>query len=482
MKKAERAAVMTAVLTSFAVTFMGSALNLSVPDMSREFGAKAGEIGWVVTIYMLAAAALAVPAGKIADRTSRKGVLVTGILLFGAASFLGIFAKGMSGVVAARGAQGIGAALIFATSQAILMRECGGEQCGRALGYATAATYTGLAMGPVIGGILEYRMGWRAIFGTAFFISLAALLIAARALPARLPERKGLGSEKGAALDLGLYIGAITAFIFGLTEFTRLKAAPYLTALGAALGISFACRMRRSDTPLLDVRFLVKNRGYAFANLAALLQYGATYAISYLLSVYLQEVKGFTPQRAGFVLIASPLVMALLSPLAGRLSDRISPAKMAAVGMMVTTGSLLLLHFTKEESPVPFLVAGLMLSGLGSALFSSPNTKTVLSGVSGDALSTASSLLATMRSFGHTLSMAVVMLLVGIYLGEGTLRETSPDAVVQTVRTAFLVFSGFSAGGTLLAFCSEMKVPSAKRKSRTGGRRAAAAEAEKEQK
>ena len=135
MGRAERAAVLTAVLTSFVVTFMGSALNLSVPAMSREFGVRAGTIGWVVTIYMLAAAALAVPAGKTADRTSRKGVLVIGIVLFGAASIFGVFAGGMIGVVTARGAQGVGAALIFATSQAILMQECGGERRGKALGY-----------------------------------------------------------------------------------------------------------------------------------------------------------------------------------------------------------------------------------------------------------------------------------------------------------------------------------------------------------
>ena len=215
--------------------------------------------------------------------------------------------------------------------------------------------------------------------------------------------------------------------------------------------------MLRADAPLLDVRFFVKNRGYAFANLAALLQYGATYAISYLLSIYLQEVKEFTSQTAGFVLIASPLVMALLSPMAGKLSDRIPPAKMSSVGMAVTAGALLLLHFTKEESTVLFFVACLVLSGLGSALFSSPNTNAVLSNVSGDALSTASSVLATMRSFGHTLSMAVVMMLVGVYLGEATLQEASSDAVVQTARTAFLVFSGLSAAGVLLAFCSGRK-------------------------
>ncbi len=457
MGRAERAAVLTAVLTSFVVTFMGSALNLSVPAMSREFGVRAGTIGWVVTIYMLAAAALAVPAGKTADRTSRKGVLVIGIVLFGAASIFGVFAGGMVGVVTARGAQGVGAALIFATSQAILMQECGGERRGKALGYATAATYTGLAMGPVVGGILEHWIGWRAIFGMAFLVSAAALWVAVRALPARRPDRKDAIFGRGAAVDTFLYIGAMTAFIFGLTEFTRVKAAPYLTALGVAFGIFFVRRMLRADAPLLDVRFFVKNRGYAFANLAALLQYGATYAISYLLSIYLQEVKGFTSQTAGFVLIASPRVMALLSPMAGKLSDRISPAKMSSVGMAVTAGALLLLHFTKEESAVLFFVACLVLSGLGSALFSSPNTNAVLSNVSGDALSTASSVLATMRSFGHTLSMAVVMMLVGVYLGEATLQEASSDAVVQTARTAFLVFSGLSAAGVLLAFCSGRK-------------------------
>ncbi len=455
MQKVQKATIFVAVITSFITTFMGSALNLSVPDMSNEFHVGAGAIGWVVTVYMLIAAAFSVPFGRIADLTSRKRILVCGITIFGVASCFGIFAGSLPAVIFARGAQGLGASMIFATNHAILVNEFDESSRGRVLGYATASTYMGLAMGPVIGGFLNYNIGWRSIFAVSFVISLLVLIEAVRRLSARKSENADQAKVQGISRwDLSgniIFIAMILTGVYGLTELVSSKLGPYFAAAGFLLGIWFVLHERKAESPIIDVRIFTGNPSYALSNLAALLNYGATYAISYLLSIYLQIVSGFTSQTAGLVLIASPAVMALFSPYAGKLSDRMSPFKLASAGMAITAVSLLIFTFIGENTSILFIVATLLLSGFGFALFSSPNTNAIMSSVESESLGIAASILATMRSLGHTVSMAVVMIIASLYMGDSPLAEAEPQILVQTMHISYIVFTVLSALGI---FCS----------------------------
>lgn len=486
MQKVQKATIFAAVITSFITTFMGSALNLSVPDMSSEFNVSAGAIGWVVTVYMLIAAAFAVPFGRIADLTSRKFVLVSGIAVFGTASLFSVFAGGLLAVIAGRGARGFGASMIFATNHAILISEFDESRRGKVLGYATASTYVGLAAGPVLGGFLNYNFGWRSIFAVNCIVSVIVFVAALVGIPAKNKDTRAAG-ENGAA-DAGrkeacgrkeaidasaaekkspdltgnaLFICMILAVIYGLTELMRNKFAPYIATAGIVLGAAFVLRELKTESPVVDVRIFRGNPAYALSNLAALLSYGATYAISYLISIYLQTALGYTSQTAGLILIASPVVMAVLSPLTGKLSDRVSPFLLAAAGMAVTAVSLVIFVFVSEDTSLVVIIGALLLSGLGNALFSSPNTNAVMSCAPAEALGVASSVLATMRSLGHTVSMAIVTIIVTIYIGDRTLAAAEPAALVTTMHTAFIVFAVLSAVGALLS----LKRPNSKRSS-----------------
>lgn len=442
--KVQKATIFVCVITSFLTTFMGSALNLSVPVMGEEFRVSAGEIGWVVTVYMLISAAFSVSFGRIADITARKRILVTGIATFTAASVMSVFSRNLPMVLAGRGTQGFGASMIFATNQAILISEFEAKDRGRVLGYATAATYLGLAMGPVLGGMLNHYFGWRSIFAISAVIALVILIEAVRKLPMRAHEGDRVPMD---TVGSTLYILMILMFVYGLTALAEGGLPAMCLIAGALLAFAFVNKELKTEYPIIDIRLFSGNPAYAFSNIAAFLNYGATYATSYLLSIYFQVVRGYDSQITGLLLITSPVVMTILSPYAGRLSDRISPAKIATIGMTITALTLVILSFLQEDQSVYTVIAINAVSGIGFALFSSPNTNAIMSYVNKGDFAVASSVLATMRSLGQTFNMAIVTITVTLMLGEATLMQAEPEAIMKVMKLLFLIGAGFSAAG-----------------------------------
>ena len=283
--------ILVVVLTAFVTTFTGSALNLSIPDLGQQFGVSAGIVGWLVTGYTLAVAAFSVPAGRIADLTCRKTVLAAGIALFTACCIGAVFSVSMIMLILIRVAQGIGAAMVFSTNTAVLLSTFPAESRGRVIGYSLASTYAGLSSGPVLGGVLNQHFGWEAIFILTGIISAAAL-IAVFGLPGNKQQ-----PSKPRSLDLTgniLYLISIVLLMYGLSEIGKGWIPPVLAAAGLAFGIFFLRHELKADDPAVDVRLFRQNIGYGFSNLSALLNYGATFAISYLVSIYLRVVQGFS--------------------------------------------------------------------------------------------------------------------------------------------------------------------------------------------
>lgn len=446
--KKQRATLIVVIVTAFITTFTGSALNLSVPAIGEEFKVSASLVGWIVTAYMLASAAFSVPFGRIADITSRKKILITGIFIFAVCSLASTFAWDMKIILAFRAVQGFGAAMIFSTNIAVLISAFPGEDRGRVLGYSTASTYIGLSAGPVIGGLCNHYFGWRSIFLLTFAVSAVVFLIAVKSLPK--DEKK---SEKVDNDFLGniLYIGMIVCVLYGLSAFSTNLLAKVLLPIGLLCTAWFGKHELKAKNPIVELRLFANNLSYTFSNIAALLNYGATFAISYLLSIYLQVVMGFNSQTAGIILVAQPVVMALLSPYAGKLSDRISPFKLASMGMGLCAVCLLFFSFLSEKFPLWSIIAALIIAGVGFAFFSSPNTNAVMSCVEKTDYGVASSVLATMRTIGHTSSMAIVTVIVGLYMGDTALSEAEPQILIKTMHTAFLIFTGICVVGTIIS-------------------------------
>ena len=477
------------MITSFLTTFTGSALNLSVPAISTEFHAGAVSISWIVTGYILASAVLSVPFGRFADLRGKKPVLVTGQLLFTACAFLCSIAWNIETIIAFRLAQGIGAAMIFATNVALLVASYPPEKRGKMIGLSVSATYAGLSLGPVVGGVMNHHFGWRSIFYiTAALAASAALLAIFRlkepadhpeTLPAagagniaeaagaagtgnsvpvtgaaevekKIPAAGGNSGEKKQKMDLTgciLYSSMLACIMYGFSSITTGILAKILLPLGILLFIPFVRHESRTKDPLVNLDMFRKNTVFTFSNIAALLNYGASYAVSYLLSIYLQTVLGFDSQIAGLILITSPVFQTVLSPVAGRLSDRYSPFVLTSCGMAISAVGIFSFIFIRQGYPLGLVIAALVVIGVGFAFFSSPNTNAIMSCVDKADYSIASSVTATSRSIGHTLSMAIVTTVVAVTVGNVTLASASPQSVLFAMRVSFIIFTILCVAG-----------------------------------
>ena len=448
VKNMQLPTIIVVIITAFITTFTGSALNLSIPAIGSEYHAGAAMVGWIVNGYILAAAVLSVPFGRLADMSSRKRILVIGILIFALCSGGAAFAKSMVMLLTLRVIQGIGAAMIFSTNTAVLISAFSPEKRGKVLGYSIASTYIGLSAGPVVGGFLNHYLGWRSIFILTFTVSIIVFAIAVKKLPVSNVQRDERGMD---ILGNILYVFMITFIMFGLSSISSLEYAKYITLFGVFLFILFVLHELKTKYPIVEIRLFAHNIGYSFSNLAALLNYGATFALGYLLSIYLQVVMNFDSQISGLILISQPLVMAVLSPYTGRLSDRVSPFKLASFGMGLCALGLFSFIFISENYPFPLIILNLIVVGVGFAFFSSPNTNAVMACVEKEDYGVASSILATMRSIGHSLSMAIVTFIVARQIGDVTLADAEPKLIIQTMHVSFIVFTGICAVGIFIS-------------------------------
>jgi len=432
-----RTALVSANLAAFLTPFMSSAVNVAMPSIGKEFSMSAVALGWVATAFMLFAAMCLVPLGRVADIVGRKKVFAAGLAVHTAATVLAALAPSGGVLIAARGLQGLGGAMIFGTAIAVLTSVFPPGERGKVLGWNTAATYLGLSLGPVLGGGLVQAWGWRSIFWVTALVSLAALALVVAKLDREWAEARGEGFDWAGSALFGL---GLVALMYG---FSRLRSALglALTLGGLAALAAFAAVERRARAPVLDLGLFRRNRIFLFSNLAALVNYSSTWAVGFLLSLYLQYIKGLPPSRAGLVLIAQPVLMALSSPFAGKLSDRTEPRIIASLGMSLTAAALLLFAFLRADTPFAVLVAGLAVLGLGFGLFSSPNTNAIMGSVEKRNYGVASATLGTMRLSGQMMSAGVTMLIFSLFLGRSAIIPDLYPVFLVAVRTAFVLYA-----------------------------------------
>ena len=441
-RSTRQSAILAATLGAFLTPFTSSAVNLALPTIGREFAASAVTLGWVSTANIFAAAALVVPFSRLADLHGRRRVFLLGVMVFTAASLWGGVASSVAQLILARAAQGVGASAIFGTGIAILTSVLPPGERGRALGLNVAAVYLGLSLGPTLGGWLTGAFGWRSVLLVNVPIGLV-LLVVLRGLHG---EWAGARGERFDAPGAVLYVLMQIALLGGLTRLSTPSGLALVAAGLAGLAL-FVWWERRTPSPVLDLSLLGRNTVFAMSSLAALLNYAATSAVTFLVSLYLQFARGLTPEAAGLVLLAQPLMMMLVSPLAGALSDRVEPRVPASAGMALTALGLAALATLGRTTPLPWVVLALVVLGTGYGLFTSPNTNAAMGVVEPRQYGVASGFLGSMRLTGQVFSMALAMLILSVRLGHVPAAEAPPDALVASLRTALVVFAALCAIG-----------------------------------
>lgn len=424
-------------LSSFLTPFMGSAINVALPSMGEELALNTIALGWVATSYLLAAALFLLPLGKLADRNGRKKYFIAGICLFSFASLVTGFSVNSWMLIIARFINGIGGALIYATALAILTSSYDKSVRGKVLGINVASVYLGLTLGPTIGGFMTMYLGWRSILYLSAILGAVCIPVAMSKLPSDSGSNRELPFDLRGALIYGFSLALI---IYGFPQIQSFSGIA-LVASGIIGFYTFLQLELKAREPLLDVGHFKNNKVFVYSNIAAFINYSATFAVVFLLSFYLQRVKLLSPQKTGLILMAQPVMMTLLSPIAGKLSDRIQPGIVSSIGMAVTTIGLTALIFLENSSSLVFVVIILMVLGLGFALFSSPNTNAVMSSVKPPEYGMASATLGTMRLVGQTVSMGITMMLFALIMGRGEMHNDDVGGLISAIHLSFLTFA-----------------------------------------
>ena len=424
-------------LGAFMIPFMGSSINIGLPSIGKEFGMDVIVLSWVTGAYLLVLSAFQIPSGRIADIYGRKKVFMWGFIIYTFFSALCAMSSSAFFFIASRSLQAIGASMTFSTGVAILMSIFPAEERGKVLGISIAAVYLGQSCGPFLGGLLIHYFGWRTIFLINIPHGHLIIYIPLRKLKGEWTEARG---EKFDLIGSILYSFTIVTVMYGFSLLPRMWGV-FSILLGLTGAWAFVKWETQSESPVLDIGFFRNNKVFAFSSIATMINFSATFAVGFLLSLYLQLVKGLSPHTAGMIMISQPIVQTCFSPFAGRMSDRIEPRIVASIGMALTAVGLSLFIFLDEETTILFVVVSLILVGFGLALFSSPNTNAVMSSIGKKHYGVASGTLGTMRITGNMFSMGIVMLIFSLWIGRVQITASHSPLFIKSLKSIFIIFT-----------------------------------------
>ncbi len=410
-----------------------------MPHIGKEFNLKAIELSWVITSFLLATAVFLLPIGRWADINGIYKTYKIGIVIFTLASFACGWVENGFWFIIFRFLQGIGAAFINATGTAILVASFPPHLKGRVLGISVSGVYLGLATGPFLGGMIIQYLGWRFLFHLSTLTGIIVFYLALRVFKLLIHgEYRAKGTFK--FFDSFVYMLGLILLVMGSSQIPHFWGW-VLLFLGVLILIFFWFLEQQNDNPLFDTRLFSHNRLFAFSNLAALINYSATYSLVFIMSLYLQKIKGLSPRDTGSILIAQPLMMTLFSPIMGKLSDKIQPNILASIGMLLCALGLLALSFLTTSSPIIVIVVILIGMGLGFALFSSPNMNTIMSSVDKNQYGIASATASTMRVVGQITSMVLITIFISFLIGNKILDAIPNPEFLKFLHISFIIFS-----------------------------------------
>lgn len=440
-------------LSSSLVPFMGSALNLALPYINDDFSINASLSGWIPTSYMLSTAIFQIPCAKLADMIGRRKVFIWGLILFIVFTVLSGLASSVVSLIVYRFLSGIGSAMIFGTSAAILMSAIPLQKRGQALGINAATVYFSLAAGPFLGGILTQYLGWKSIFFISALIALFVLIGTFFAIKEDWKEERKQSFDITGSI---LYALGLSAVIYGFTILPTILGFVLLT-VGVLIMVIFSIYEKRQAAPVFNVKVFFENKVFKYSSLSALINYSATFAISFMLSLYLQYVRGLSPRDAGLILIVQSLMMAVLSFTSGKLSDRMSSSFLATLGMFIIFIGLIGLCFIGETTSFYFIIALLVLIGFGFGVFSSPNMNILMSSVDKQYYGFASATAGTMRLVGQSLSMGIAMMSISLLIGDIKFSSDVHTELMYSMRITFIICSVLCLFGVYASWVAKDK-------------------------
>jgi len=429
----------------------GGAVSVALPMIGEDLNAGLSALFWIPMATLVPSAVLQILFGRLADLRGRKNLYSAGVGLFTLTSLLSGLSRSLPQLITFRIFQGIAGALLWSNSAAIATESFPERERGKAMGFYVMSVYLGLAIGPVLGGFLTQHGGWRSIFLLNVVVGAITFYLSRTFLPDEPVKRQRISFDWVGALLFAVFL---ISLLLALT-FVQIAGwlSPWVILLLIlsilALSTFIPFESRTSGEPMLDVSLFTQNRLFRAANTAAMMNYMAIFGAPYLLSLYLQGVLHYNPSRVGLLLIPQPVMMTILSPLAGRLSDRIGSRALTSAGMGFIAISLILLSRLGLESSAIEILADMALMGIGMGLFSSPNNSAIMGSVGRGHLGVASGTVGTVRIVGMSLGLALISTIMASALPQGgfinlLVNRKSPitlvarEGMIQGLRQAFL--------------------------------------------
>ena len=426
--------IFVSFITSFFAVFLSSGIVLGVPAIANEFGMNNVVQNWIPTIALLVVAVFTLPAGQISGKYGIKKSLIAGVGIFLIASIGGALSFSTETFLLFRVIQGIGMAFLNVSAMAMVVQAINPKNRGKALGFTVTGIYLAGSLSPVFCGFLVYNLGWRSMFYFVIpFLALCIILMLVK-IPG---EWKTYENNKIDSVGYIIYGIGIVLFIYGFTNLMN-TAGIISTIAGICLLVIFGYYELNTDSPAFNMN-LFKNMKFTSSNIAALCSYLAIAAITTLLNYHFQYVRGWNAQISGLLLIITPLIMAIIAPNAGKLSDRIHPQKLAALGMTIATMTLVIMLFLDASTPLYLIVIAMILQGIGMGLFTTPNTNAIMSSVPPNETPNASAAQSAMRTIGQTMSLGLLTLVFAWFMGSLKFSSQYADLIIQSSQLISLI-------------------------------------------
>jgi len=464
-KSIRRTALIITITSGIILPFMGSSVNIVLPAMSKEFNLNAVQMGWVLTAFLVTSAAFLLPFGRLSDIVGRKKIFVIGITAYSIITLLIVVLPGklimltdielliggnaiiLPGnvimLLALRALQGLSASMIFVTGVTILISVFPPSERGKVLGINAACVYLGVSMGPPLGGALAHYLSWRSVFIVTAIVTFFLSFYIPLKLKGEWADAKGEDFDiKGSVI----YVLSFSAVFIGFSLIPKTSGF-ILAPAGLIALMAFIAYENKKPFPILRTAIFTKNKTFTMATTSALINYSATFGVAFLISLYLQIMKGFTALHAGQIMLVQPVLQTICSLLAGRLADKKDPQNIASAGMAITAAGLIMLIFVQSDTSLLYVMAALGVLGIGFGVFSSSNTTAAMNSAEKKYFGVASSLLSTMRLMGQIISMGIARIVFTLIIkGAPVTVENSPmffsSMRVILVTFAFLCFIG----------------------------------------
>lgn len=436
-------------------------VSVTLPTISQDLGMGYTTSVWVPTSYLAVTAALLLSMGRLSDMRGRKQIYIAGFAVFALGSLLCSLSQDGGQLIVFRALQGVGAAALMATATALITDAFPPQERGKALGINAMSVYIGLSLGPPLGALLTEQLGWRSIFWVNLPIAAAVIVLAQwKIARPSLPAGRTRFDLVGASSFAIALVAFLVALTFGESQGWLSSFTLGLLLAAALLFILFVVTERRlGRRALFQLDLVTRNRLFAASNLSALLNYTSFFGVSFILSFYLQRVLDLDLYTTGLILLSMPVVMSLLSPFSGWLSDRIGSRSLASAGMFIMAAGLLLMSTLSMTSSAMEVTAYFVILGVGMGLFATPNTSAIMGCVERDRLGVASGTLSTMRTVGQSMSLAIMGALIAtasstelvsaLFMGAPLPSGMADADFVAGMALAFRAAAGIAVAGAV---------------------------------